>query len=171
MSPKLLRPWLLALSLVPPMAGAVTIPSSLAVPSDLALILTAKASGAQIYVCSPGKDDPSQLGWSLKAPEATLFDESGATIGKHYGGPSWELTDGSLVTGEVKAKDPGPNPSAIPWLMLKVANNSGKGQLAGAQAVQRVATEGGVAPAQACEAGQELRIPYSATYLFYGGMQ
>jgi len=137
------------------------IPPALAVTGDASLLLTAKASGVQIYACDNST-------WKLKAPEATLADETGKQIGKHYGGPSWELADGSLITGELQAKDPGPNATAIPWLLLKVASNNGKGKLAKATAIQRVETEGGVAPAQSCQMGQEIRVPYSATYLFYG---
>jgi hypothetical protein len=143
--------------------AVAAIPAALSVPGDLSLLLTAKASGVQIYTC-----DPASQAWKLKGPEAELADEAGKPIGKHYGGPSWELADGSLVTGEVTARDPGPSAAAIPWLLLKVASNSGKGRLAAAAAIQRVATEGGVAPGQACQAGQEIRVPYSATYLFYG---
>jgi hypothetical protein len=143
--------------------AALAIPAGLSVPDDLSLLLTAKASGVQIYMC-----DPASTAWKLKGPDAALADESGKMIGKHYGGPTWELADGSLVTGEVTAKDPGPSAAAIPWLLLKVASNGGKGRLAGARAIQRVATEGGVAPGQTCQAGQEIKVPYRATYLFYG---
>jgi hypothetical protein len=137
------------------------IPPALAVPGDASLLLTAKATGVQIYVCDSSA-------WKLKAPDAALADQTGKPIGKHYGGPTWELADGSLITGELVAKDPGPSPTAIPWLLLKVASNSGKGKLAKATAIHRIETQGGVAPAEACQIGQEIRVPYSATYLFYG---
>jgi hypothetical protein len=146
-------------------SAAVPIPSAIAVPSDHKLILTVTAKGVQIYGCTVGSDD--HPAWTLTAPEATLFDEAGKTIGKHFGGPSWQLDDGSLVTGAPVARDPGPVATAIPWLLVKVASNNGKGVLAAAQMIQRLQTEGGLAPSTACTKGQEVRVPYSASYLFY----
>ncbi len=168
-----LRPFFLSLGifsglLAGGLASAdVTVPAALAVAPDMELLLSTHAEGAQIYICSPGKDDPAQLAWTLKAPEAVLFDEKGAPIGKHYAGPSWELSDGSLVTGELVAKDSGPDSGAVPWLLLKVKSNSGKGLLAPAGMVQRIETVAGLAPKQACKAGDETRSSYSATYRFF----
>jgi len=143
-------------------AGAdVAVPEALAVPPDMQLILSIHAEGVQIYGCDPAK------GWILKAPEAVLFDEKGGQIGKHYAGPSWELGDGSLVTGEAVAKDAGPDAAAVPWLLLKVKTNSGKGLLAKSGLVQRIETKGGLAPKGDCKAGEETRSTYSATYRFF----
>ena len=141
-------------------AADVAVPPALAVAPNMQLALSSHAEGVQIYTCA-------QSAWTLKAPEATLFDEKGTPIGKHYGGPSWELSDGSLITGELQAKDPGPLDSAIPWLLLKVKTNSGKGLLAPAAAVQRIETVGGLAPKEACKDGDEKRVSYSATYRFF----
>jgi len=145
----------------------VAVPAALAVGPDLELVLAVHAEGVQVYGCQPGKDNPAQLGWTLKGPEAVLFDGKGTQIGKHYFGPSWELADGSLVTGEAVAKDPGPDAGAVAWLLLKVKTNSGKGQLAKVSAVQRIETAGGQPPAGACKQGDETRSAYSATYRFF----
>jgi len=143
-------------------AGAdVAVPEALAVPADMQLVLSTHAEGAQVYACDPAK------GWLLKGPDAVLFDEKGGQIGKHYAGPSWELGDGSLVTGEAVAKDAGPDATAVPWLLLKVKTNSGKGLLAHAGLVQRIETKGGLAPKGDCKAGDETRSNYSATYRFF----
>ena len=143
-------------------AGAdVAVPEALAVPPDTQLILSTHAEGAQVYACDAAK------GWTLKGPDAVLFDEKGGQIGKHYAGPSWELGDGSLVTGEAVAKDAGPDATAVPWLLLKVKTNSGKGLLAKSGLVQRIETKGGLAPKGDCKAGEETRIAYSATYRFF----
>ena len=48
---------------------------------------------------------PSTLG-SFREPIATLLMD-GKTVGRHYAGPSWELTDGSAVTGKVAGRAPG----------------------------------------------------------------
>jgi len=144
-----------------PVFADVAVPGALAVPPDMQLVLSTHAEGAQVYVCSP------DAAWTLKAPDAVLFDEKGGPIGKHYAGPSWELGDGSLVTGELVAKDAGPESGAIPWLLLKIKTNSGKGLLAKAGLAQRIETKGGLAPKEACKPGDETRSAYSATYRFF----
>ena len=139
----------------------VTVPAALSAGPDAELVLAVHAEGAQIYGCAPDRNE-----WVLKGPDAKLFDEKGTQIGKHYAGPSWELDDGSLITGEAAAKDPGPDPSAVAWLLLKVKTNSGKGLLAKVSFVQRIETVGGLAPKGACKAGDEVKAPYTATYRF-----
>jgi hypothetical protein len=126
------------------------------------LVLSSHAEGAQVYDCAAGKNE-----WVLKGPDATLFDAQGAEIGKHYAGPTWELEDGSLITGELSAKDPGPDATAIPWLLLKVKTNNGRGLLAQVAAIQRIETVGGLAPKGGCKQGDEMRAPYTATYRFF----
>ena len=140
----------------------VAVPEALSVPADMQLILSTHAEGAQIYAC-----DAAKSAWTLKGPDAVLFDEKGGPIGKHYAGPSWELGDGSLVVGEPVAKDAGPDSAAVPWLLLKIRSNSGKGLLAKAGMAQRIETKGGLAPKGECKAGEETRSAYSATYRFF----
>jgi len=143
------------------------VPQPLLPPTDAAAYLEAFAKGVQIYDCAR-KD--SSFEWKFKAPEATLADRSGKTLGKHYAGPTWESTDGSSVVGEVKAKDPGPQSSAIPWLLLAAKSHAGKGVFADARYIQRVATTGGIAPPDGCSEkslGQQARVTYTATYVFY----
>jgi hypothetical protein len=144
------------------------VPAALRAPAGQVVFVEALATGVQIYQCEarPG----SGYQWVFKAPEATLVDRAGHSLGKHYAGPTWESNDGSTVVGEVKANDPGPNPSAIPWLLLAAKSTSGPGVFAATQSVQRVATVGGLAPAEACSEAsvkQVARVPYSASYYFY----
>ncbi len=151
-------------------AGTLAVPDALKPPADQALVLRAKAVGAQVYVCGQGKDDPSKYEWTLKAPDAELFDDGGQKIGKHYAGPTWESTDGSKVVGAMKAKDPGPDATAIPWLLVESKSNAGSGVFAKVASIQRLETVGGKAPAEGCSqatAGKELPVPYRATYYFY----
>jgi len=149
---------------------APEVPAALAVPAGNKPVLRLAAEGAQIYTCQA---DPSTLGafaWVLKAPEATLFDAAHGKAGKHYAGPTWESADGSRLVGAVKAKDPGPDPSAIPWLLLEKKEAVGQGALARVTFVQRVHTVGGKAPAAGCDAsstGKEARVDYKADYYFY----
>lgn len=129
----------------------------------------ARASGFQIYVCQP--DAESKPAWTLKAPDAELFDEQGKSIGKHFGGPTWQLNDGSQITGKMAAKVDAPDPRAIPWLLVTVTGNSGNGALSGVTSIQRVNTVGGLAPGAAeftQQSGEvEFKSSYSADYYFY----
>jgi hypothetical protein len=152
-------------------AAAPAVPDSLQVPSGQRLLLKARAEGVQIYVCGPTHDDPNRFDWSLKAPEAQLFDQGGKPIIKHYAGPSWEAADGSKVVGEVVARDNGPDPMAIQWLLLRAKSIGGNGILSPTQTIQRLNTVGGKPPQGGCGAGlagSEVRVHYTANYLFYG---
>jgi hypothetical protein len=146
------------------------IPEAIKAPPDRAVSVAARGVGVQIYECKAKKDDASAFEWTLKAPEADLLDANGKSIGKHYAGPTWESTDGSKVVGALKAKVDSPDPAAIPWLLLDVKSTDGQGVFAKTEAVQRLATEGGKAPKDGCnaaDAGKETRVPYQATYYFY----
>lgn len=145
-------------------------PEVLRPPSDQVLVLEALATGVQIYECLASQDQPARFEWVFKAPEAELLDRTGGKVGKHYAGPTWESTDGSAVVGEVKARDAGPDPSAIPWLLLSAKSNSGEGILSQIKSIQRLKTVGGKAPTSPCSqdnAQQVARVPYKAAYYFY----
>lgn len=144
------------------------VPAALRPPADQVAFLEALAAGVQIYECAQKAD--STYEWAFNAPEAMLATRNGQTLGKHYAGPTWESPDGSTVVGEVKARDPGPVPSAIPWLLLVAKTNSGSGVVSTAKSIQRLSTKGGVAPAEACGAAnlhQVARVPHTASYYFY----
>jgi uncharacterized protein DUF3455 len=136
-------------------------------PGELKAYLAVPAKGVQIYACN--KNDAGAFAWIFKGPEAELADTAGKTIGKHYGGPTWEGSDGGKVVGAVKASAPAPGGNAIPWLLLEVKSRDGSGQFTQAAAILRVSTVGGQAPAGGCDeahAGVEQRVPYTATYYF-----
>jgi hypothetical protein len=140
-----------------------TVPPNLAVPPGNTLVLKVFARGAQIYACK-------SEGWTLKAPEADLFDEKGAKVGHHSGGPTWELDDGSAVVGEVKEKAPAEG--SIPWLLLAKKSARGQGTLSRVTFVQRLETQGGKAPPDGCDTahqGAEVRVDYTASYYFWRG--
>jgi len=88
-------------------------------------------------------------------------------IGKHYAGPTWESNDGSKVVGEVKARDDGPAPTAIPWLLLSAKSTSGNGAFspdAGNSADvhrRRESSCGGLQPGASRQGGS---VAYKATY-------
>jgi hypothetical protein len=151
-----------------------TVPDSIQAPADEELILMARATGYQIYVCRT--DAEGKPAWTLKAPEAELFDEQGKSIGKHFGGPTWQLNDGSQITGKMAAKADAPDPKAIPWLLVTVTGHSGNGKLSGVTSIQRVNTVAGLAPESLAPAAEEctsqsgeveFKSSYSADYYFY----
>jgi Protein of unknown function (DUF3455) len=153
----------------PAAIDAADIPAPLQVPPNEALTQRLHAVGVQIYQCAAAKGDAARFEWTLKAPEAALFDRSGQQIGKHFAGPTWEARDGSKVVGEVAARAT-PDPGAIAWLLLNAKSTSGSGVFGAVRFVQRLRTVGGNAPADGCDqatAGSEVRVPYSAEYWFY----
>jgi hypothetical protein len=152
----------------PDAAGACAgaLPPSLAPPPRHALAFALAAEGVQIYACT---SSPAGVAWTFQAPEARLLDGRGQPAGKHYAGPTWEGTDGSKVVG-TPAERATPDPTAIPWLLLKASAHQGAGRMAAVAFVQRVQTTGGVAPADGCgpaSAGTVARVPYRAVYCFY----
>ncbi len=162
---------MMGLSLLAPAVSAET-PTSDELPAAIkadgtSVYLEVPATGVQIYTC--GRNSAGAWAWSFNGPEAVLLDTQNRIIGKHYGGPTWEGSDGGKVVGAVKANAPAPGGNAIPWLLLEVKSSEGAGAFTQAKAIQRIATTGGTAPAQGCDeahADQESRVPYSATYLF-----
>ncbi len=146
---------------------AQEIPKAIQAPDNERLYLQVHATGNQIYSC---KGDAAQFAWTLKAPDAQLFDKDGKPFGKHFAGPSWEANDGSRVTGKAVANVPSPDADSIPWLRVNVVTHEGSGVLSRATTIQRLNTKGGKAPAAGCDAAhanQEMRVPYAADYLFY----
>jgi hypothetical protein len=156
-----------ASSVLPFSTSAQQIPPQLQLPAGEQLLLQVHAKGDQIYIC---KEGATEFSWGLKAPDAQLFDKDGKPFGKHFAGPSWEANDGSRVTGKAVANVPSPDADSIPWLLVNVVSHEGTGVLSRATSIQRLNTKGGKAPASGCDpahASQEVRVPYSADYLFY----
>ena len=144
------------------------VPAALTPPAGQVLTLETLADGVQIYECSQKPDGAFE--WAFKFPDARLTARNGAYLGKHYAGPTWESTDGSTVVAALAAKDPGPDPKAIPWLLLTAKSNTGHGVFSKTKSIQRVYTAGGLAPAEACNTAslkKVARVPYTATYYFY----
>jgi hypothetical protein len=146
---------------------------TLAPPPGTKKLFEFSADGVQIYTCK--MKDEAQLAqgfvYAFDGPEAVLFDAAGKLAGTHAKGPAWTLSDGSSVTGEVAAKQPSPKQGAIPWLLLKVKSHEGAGKLDAVDFIRRVDTDGGVEPADGCDAahlGATARVPYSANYQFFG---
>jgi len=153
-----------------PTVAPAAAPEALRPPANQVLALEARATGVQIYECTTSRDQPGRFEWAFKAPEADLFDETGRKVGRHYAGPTWEALDGSKVVGEVKARDDGPDPKAIPWLLLTAKSSTGSGVMTQMKSIQRLYTVEGKAPSTSCgqaNVQQVARVPYKATYYFY----
>jgi hypothetical protein len=135
-------------------------------PSNQRAILTATGKGVQVYACQHA-DAPQ---WIFQAPEATLFNAAGVSVGAHGAGPVWRSKDGSSVTGELLQKSASPEAGAVPWLLLRAASIQGSGIITKVEFIRRSDTHGGIAPTTGCDA-QHLntvsRVPYNATYTFY----
>lgn len=147
--------------------SAQQVPQQIQPSAKEQLYLQVHAKGDQVYSC---KSEGAQFTWTLKAPDAKLFDNDGKSFGKHFAGPSWEANDGSRVTGKAIANAPSPDADSVPWLLVNVVSHEGSGVLSRATTIQRLNTKGGKAPASGCDAShidKEVRVPYSADYLFY----
>ena len=151
-----------------------SVPDEIKAPAGEEIVLVAHAAGSQIYTCAAATD--GTYAWKLKAPEAELRDSQGTVIGRHFAGPTWQLKDGSEVTGKMTAKadSPGVDSSdkdSIPWLLVTATGHSGNGALTRVSTIQRIHTKGGQPPPAAdCNAskqGIEAKSAYTADYYFY----
>jgi Protein of unknown function (DUF3455) len=149
--------------LIVPQPVLADVPETIAAPGEV-LVATVNAVGAQVYECKA--DAAGKLVWQFREPIATLF-VAGKTVGRHFAGPNWELTDGSLVRAKVTGRASSPNPDAIPLLKLDVVAKHGEGQLTNVTTIQRINTRAGVAKGSCNSAGAFLSVPYTADYAFY----
>jgi hypothetical protein len=153
--------------LLPLLAGSARaddkpLPAAVAAPGE-ATVLSVHAVGMQNYDCKPGAD--GKLAWTFNSPQATLTSGD-KVVGHHSAGPTWELTDGSSITGKVVGNAPGTGADDIAWLKLEVNSHKGTGQLSDVTTVQRINTVGGVLKG-ACDRENAGRgMPYSADYVF-----
>jgi hypothetical protein len=150
-----------------------TVPEAIEAPVTAVPVHRWFGKGTQNYTCT-AKADGSGAEWKLTAPEATLYAEAdgGTQVGIHGIGPSWAANDGTrfVGNGELAKKAPSPSPSAIPWLLVPKKDGDTTGTLGGVAYVQRIDTVGGQPPATGCDTptvGATVKIPYSATYIFY----
>jgi hypothetical protein len=142
-------------------AVAAELPDAIAAPGE-AVALQVHAEGAQIYECKAAAGAGPT--WEFREPIASLFRD-GATIGRHYAGPTWEI-GGSAITGKVVGRAPGATAGDIPWLKLDIVNRHGSGPLDGVTTVQRINTSGGNLDGGCDKIGAMRAVPYAADYVF-----
>lgn len=149
-------------SLASAAAAETLLPDAIAAPGE-SIVLSVHAEGAQVYDCKAGAD--GKLAWAFREPIATLLAD-GKTVGRHYAGPNWEHSDGSVVTGKVAGSASLATPNDIPCLKLEVVSRRGSGILTGVTTVQRINTSGGKFEGPCDKAGAYRSVPYSADYVF-----
>ena len=163
------------------------VPPGLEVPDGNHAFLIGHGVGTQNYVCAP-TDKLGHVAFTLFTPQATLFSDDQLQLITHFFSPNpdeggvvrvtWEdSTDTSFVWARLIASSTDPNfvdPNAVAWLTLQRVGSrvgpTGGNRLAVTTFIQRVNTEGGLAP-EGCDAlsdvGKKAFIPYKADYIFY----
>jgi hypothetical protein len=145
------------------------VPEALSPPANTTLAFALEADGVQIYSCRAAATPDSAPAWALEAPHA-LLGSPGRPEVIHFAGPTWQALDGSLITGARLASAPGPDTTAIPWLLLSATPAAAAGKFSTVSHVQRLNTKGGIAPTTGCDAehsGARVLVPYTAAYYFY----
>jgi hypothetical protein len=153
----------------PPAVDNAGLPEAVRVPAGHRQTMHTIGRGEITYECRVKKDDAAAYEWAFVAPVATLADPGGKPVGRYYAGPTWEANDGSKVVGKQVAVAPAA-PGSIPLQLVKAEPASGAGAMQGVAYIQRLKTQGGVAPAEACDAAkaaQRRQVAYQADYVFY----
>ncbi|HTJ24622.1 MAG TPA: DUF3455 domain-containing protein [Candidatus Limnocylindria bacterium] len=137
-------------------------------PAGATAVREVQGGGAQVYACRAAS---GSYKWTLVGPNAILVNDDGTRFGFHGNGPHWTADDGSTVRADgahplatVKHAD------AVADLLLKVVSESGSGALTGVRFVRRSDSQGGLPPANGCDAGHvgaTAAEHYSAIYTFY----
>jgi Protein of unknown function (DUF3455) len=160
------------------------VPAGLEVTAPDVPFLVGHATGTQNYVCQPS-ESLGRVDWTLFTPEATLFDEQDEQLITHFFSPNpaevgvvvratWQASDTSFVWAKAVASAT-VDPTAIAWVKLIAVGTqvgpTGGDTLANTTFVQRVNTEGGLAPTTGCDrlndVGRKAFMPYKADYFFY----
>ena len=153
-----------------PMYSQAALPDAVKVPAGNKVAMETVGVGEITYECRAKKDMAGQFEWVFVGPDAQLLDRGGKQVGRYYGPPAtWESMDGSKFTGAQVAVAPG-GTGNIPLQLVKANPAMGMGAMQGVTYIQRVATQGGVAPAAACtaaNAGQKQVVKYQADYIIW----
>jgi hypothetical protein len=149
------------------------LPASVQVPAGHKVAMETVGAGDITYECRVKASTAGEYEWFFVGPDARLMERGGKQIGRYYGPPAtWENMDGSKVTATQVAVAPAAAGS-IPFQLVKANPAMGMGAMNGVTYIQRVSTQGGVAPAMACGAanmGTKQVVKYQADYIFYKAM-
>ncbi|MEC5387491.1 DUF3455 domain-containing protein [Uliginosibacterium sp. H3] len=146
------------------------LPAPIQVPAGNRVAMETVGTGDITYECRDKANAPGQTEWVFVGPDARLLDRSGKQVGKYYGPPAtWEAADGSKITGTQLAVAPA-SPTSLPYQLVKANPAVGSGAMSGVTYIQRVALQGGIAPASPCTAetkGKKQIVKYQADYIFW----
>jgi hypothetical protein len=146
------------------------LPDAVKVPAGHRVALETVGVGEITYECRAKANAPGAFEWVFVGPKADLNSRAGAKQGTYFGPPAtWVANDGSRITGTQVAVAPA-MPGSIPLQLVKANPASGPGAMMDVTFVQRVATQGGVAPATPCDAastGRKEIVKYQADYIFW----
>lgn len=177
MTPLILTATVLALaacaspSMKSPMVDNAALPQAVRVPAgEKQAMWTSTRDGRITYECREKADMAGQYAWAFVGPVATLTNGSGKAVGKYFGPPTtWESNDGSKIGGKQVAVAPNATGN-IPLQLVKTEGAMGSGAMSNVTYIQRLKTQGGVAPSAACamaNKGEQKVVDYSADYVFY----
>jgi hypothetical protein len=156
------RVWILALATGCAAQTPVPNASQLHEPAGYVVLfkLHTLPASVQVYTCKSSA-------WSGPDPDAIVTNDKKTLTIRHYKGPTWEATDGSIIHAGNAKHFLALREKSVDWLQLTASG--GTNQFAKVAFIHRIDTSGGVPPAQACDAThdqEQVRVPYSATYLF-----
>jgi hypothetical protein len=149
------------------------LPAPVQVPAGNKVAMETVGVGEITYQCREKQGAAGQYEWFFVGPKAALNDRAGSQVGSYYGPPAtWESMDGSKVTAtQVAVAAAGTG--NIPYQLVKANPAMGQGKMNGVTYIQRVATKGGVPPADACTMaglGRNEVVKYQADYIFWSAM-
>jgi hypothetical protein len=149
------------------------LPAAVQVPAGHKVAMETVGAGSITYECRVKANVAGEHEWFFVGPDARLMDRAGKQVGRYYGPPAtWENMDGSRVTATQVAVSPAAAGS-IPMQLVKANPAMGAGAMTGVTYIQRVSTQGGVAPAMTCggsNLGARQVVQYQADYIFYKAM-
>ncbi len=150
-----------------------SLPAEVKVPPGNRVAMETVGVGEITYQCRAKQGSANAYEWAFAGPKARLNRRDGTTVGSYYGPPTtWESTDGSKITGTQVAVAPA-GPGNIPYQLVKTNPAMGKGAMTGVTYIQRLETQGGVAPTLPCgpgNAGENKIVQYQADYIFWSAM-
>ena len=141
-------------------AEEIVMPAELSRSGDT-VIMSLVVQGVQVYEC---KRSEGKLQWIYTGPRAPLMKD-GQVIGRFFTGPTWQLNDGSSLTGGVVAAKPAPSEKDYPWQRFDVVSK-GQGAFTGATSIVQIDTHAGMLQGECIEVATVAGEPYAATYVF-----
>jgi len=149
-------------------AALAETPADVQVPDGNNIVLGTVGVVGITYMC--GANDDGDMAWVFKGPHAALNDGEGSQVGSYYGPPAtWEALDGSKVTGTQLATAANGDGN-IPLQLVEANPAEGEGAMTGVSYIQRLNTQGGVAPDVTCDMDHEgatAVVTYQADYIFW----